>query len=62
MKIKHQWLTKELKEKVRKHFEPKYQRKLTDDEIVSIANSLTSFVEIYSKYKWRVLNEQKYAR
>lgn len=34
-------------------FEPRYKRKLTDEEVVTIANSLASFVEVYAKAKWR---------
>lgn len=46
-----QWLTKELRQDVRKVFEPRYKRKLTDDEVVEIANSLTDFVAVYVKGK-----------
>lgn len=50
------WLTDKLKNRVRQVFETRYKRSLTDDETVSIANSLVCFVETYSKAKWR----QKY--
>ena len=52
------WLTDELKAEVRNHFEPRYKRKLSDDEVVEIANNLTDFLEAYLKFKWR----QKYAK
>lgn len=47
------WLTDELKQEVRKHFEPKYKRKLTDDEIFEIADNLTEVMEAYLKMKGR---------
>ncbi len=51
------WLTDKLKHKVRMVFEPRYKRKLTDDEIEEMAINLTDFMEIYLKFKWR----EKYA-
>ena len=50
------WLTDDLKQEVRKHFEPKYKRKLTDDEVYEIVDNLTEVMEAYLKMKWR----QKY--
>ncbi|KKQ08910.1 hypothetical protein A3E66_04670 [Candidatus Daviesbacteria bacterium RIFCSPHIGHO2_12_FULL_37_16] len=50
------WLTEELKQEVRKHFEPKYKRKLTDDEVIEIADNLTEVMEAFLKLKW----SQKY--
>lgn len=47
------WLNENLKEKVKRVFEPRYKRPLTDDEVSSIANSLVSFVEVYAQAKWR---------
>lgn len=48
------WLTPPLQEKVRQVFEPRYQRKLTDSEIIEIANNLTSLLEVFFKSKWRL--------
>lgn len=53
------WLTDELKHEVRKHFEPKYRRKLTDDEVSDIADNLTEVMEAYLKMKWRQLHLKK---
>jgi len=53
----HIWLTNELKEEVRKNFEPRYKRKLADSEIIEIAENLADFVESYLKFKWRQKNE-----
>lgn len=50
------WLTPELKDEVRQVFEPRYKRKLSDDEVVKIAVNLADFMEAYLKFKWR----QKY--
>ena len=47
------WLTDELKQEVRKHFEPKYKRKLSEDEVYEIADNLTEVIEAYLKMKWR---------
>ncbi len=46
------WLTDELKQEVRIHFEPKYKRKLTDDEVCEIVDNLTEVMEAYLKMKW----------
>lgn len=50
------WCTEELRQEVRKVFEPRYKRKLTDEEIVKIAVNLADLMEGYLKLKWR----QKY--
>ncbi|MCR4324922.1 MAG: hypothetical protein NUV69_04530 [Candidatus Curtissbacteria bacterium] len=50
------WLTEDLKQDVRKHFEPRYKRKLPDSEVEEIAKNLTEFIEHYLKFKWRQLN------
>ncbi|MDP2672154.1 MAG: hypothetical protein Q8O68_01440 [Candidatus Daviesbacteria bacterium] len=51
------WLTDELRQDIRKQYEPLYKRKLTDDEIEKIAVNLTEVIEAYLKMKWK----QKYA-
>ncbi|OGM14755.1 hypothetical protein A3A76_04085 [Candidatus Woesebacteria bacterium RIFCSPLOWO2_01_FULL_39_23] len=50
------WLTEELKQEIKKLFEPKYKRKLTDDEVIEIADNLTEVMEAFLKLKW----SQKY--
>lgn len=47
------WLTPQLKEEVRKVFEPRYKRKLSDEEVISIANNLVNLMETYAKFRWR---------
>lgn len=37
-------------------FEPRYKRKLAENEIVDIANNLIDLVDMYTKFKWK----QKY--
>lgn len=49
-----QWLSPELVVRVRKIFEPKYNRPLTDDEVVLIAENFTSFIEHFLKLQWRL--------
>lgn len=52
------WLTEELKQKVKQVFEPRYKRKLTDTEVIRIADNLTEVMEELLKLRWR----QKYAK
>ncbi len=53
MKMECKWLTPQLKEEVRKVFEPRYKRKLSEADIVSIAENLTGLLEVFFKFKWR---------
>ena len=46
------WITTELKQKVRKVFEPRYKRSLTDDEVAEIADNLTELMEGFLRLKW----------
>jgi len=46
------WLSVDLKNEVRKLFEGKYKRALTDQEVIEIANNLTGFIEVYAKSKY----------
>jgi len=48
------WLTEELQIKVRKVFEPKYERTLSDTEVISIAENLTMFMEHFFKFRYRM--------
>lgn len=50
------WLTEELKSEIKKVFEPRYNRKLSKQEILQIAFGLTSYIENASKFRWRVEN------
>jgi len=52
------WLTEELKNEVRKIYEPRYKRKLTDNEVLEIAENVEEVVETILKYLWR----KKYER
>ena len=45
------WLTQSLVEEIRSVFEPKYQRELTNEEIVDIANNLTEVMELVIRNK-----------
>lgn len=47
------WLDGNLKKEVRKVFEPRYKRPLTDDEVVNISTNLVALMETYAKFKWR---------
>jgi len=50
------WLNARLKQDVRNTFEPRYGRELLDSEVIEIAESLASAVEIYTKFKQRSFN------
>lgn len=43
------WLTIELKDEIKRIFEDKYDRLLSENEIIDIAESLTQSVEIILK-------------
>lgn len=51
-------LNKHLKDKVRKVFEPKYKRKLAEEEVKDIANNLVMFMENYTKFRWSKYGNQ----
>jgi hypothetical protein len=48
------WLTEELQFKVRSVFEPKYNRPLSDNEVITIAENLADFMDHFFKFKWRL--------
>ncbi len=50
------WLNDSLKKEVRKVFEPRYQRKLSDTEVITIADNITEVMETFLMMKWK----QKY--
>ncbi len=45
------WLTEELTGEIKRVFEPRYARQLSDSEVQQIAIGLTTFMEHYSKWK-----------
>ena len=47
------WLTKDLREEIRQVFEPRFRRKLADEEVTEIAENLTSFVEHFVMFEKR---------
>ncbi len=53
-----EWITPELIQEIRDVFEPRYKRKLTDDEVVEIAENLTGVLETFFKFKY----EQQYEK
>lgn len=54
--ILNSWLTTKLAQRVRDEFEPLYNRSLSDEEVLLIANNLTDVLEVYLKFRVR----QKY--
>ena len=47
------WLSDELKSEVRRTFEPRYKRELSDGEVVEIASNLVGFTEHITKFLQR---------
>lgn len=47
------WLTSELKQKVKDVFESRYNRKLSDNEIITIVENLTGVMESILKIRWK---------
>ena len=47
------WLTQELKDEIRRIYEPRYKKKLTDQEVVEIAENVEEVVETALRYLWR---------
>lgn len=50
------WLTEQLKTRVRRVFEPRYNHSLSETEIITIALNLTQFMEHFYQFKWRLTN------
>lgn len=53
------WLDENLQQEIKKVFEPRYKRALTNIEIETIAINLTGLMESYLKFKWRAKNENE---
>lgn len=47
------WLTDQLKNEIRAVYEPKMNRKLSDEDIFEIANNLADFLELLLEFKFR---------
>lgn len=45
------WITDELKQKIKKVFEPRYKRKLAEKEVKEIAENLASVAEAILRMK-----------
>lgn len=54
------WLTAELKTEIKAVFEARYKRSLTDNEVVEIAENLSTVIEEIIKLKWKQKYEPKY--
>lgn len=54
--ISPNWLTANLQSEIRRTFEPRYKKKLSDEEVLNIAENLTEVMETYLKLKCK----QKY--
>lgn len=50
------WLTDELKEEIRTCFEKKYERRLSEEDILEIAENLTSLIVTITKFKIHAKN------
>lgn len=47
------WLTDDLKREIKKVFEPRYKKPLSDGEVTKIAENLTDLMEAFLRMKWR---------
>jgi len=45
------WLTKKLKREIRRVFEPRYGRELTDEEVIDLAQNLVGLVETICQFR-----------
>lgn len=54
-----EWLNEDLKKEIKKVFEPRYSRRLSGEEIYEIASNLTSYMEHYAKFIWRITHETR---
>ena len=52
-KTMHEWLTSDLKNEIKAVFEPRYKRKLSDLEVLEIAENLTGVIEEILKFRWK---------
>jgi len=48
------WLTEKLQKRVREIYETKYQRQLSDSEVILIALNHVRFMEHFYQFKWRL--------
>ena len=53
------WLSNGLRQEIRSVFEPRYQRTLTEDEVLEIAENLTNFMESFLKFKHKKYEDKK---
>lgn len=55
------WLTPELKQRIRDIFGPRYGRALSEQEVTVIAENLTGVMEGVLKFKWREKYGNRYS-
>lgn len=55
----HIWLSESLKNEIQSVFSPRYNRKLSDIEIINIADSLCSYLDSYIRWKNNINYENK---
>lgn len=48
------WLSKKLKLDIVKVFEPRFGHRLSDDEVVGIAQNLAGLMETIFRFEWRL--------
>jgi len=53
-KVNESWLNGELKSRIRNTYEPRYNRILSEKEVITIANNLVSLIEHFLKFKRRI--------
>jgi hypothetical protein len=53
VKISNTWLNDALINEIKAIFEPRYNKSLSDAEVVQIAENIAAFMEACCKWKWK---------
>lgn len=54
-----EWLSNEIKKKIKKRYEPLYKRRLEEKEVISIAENLAGLMETILKFRFREKYEKQ---
>lgn len=54
-----EWLNRNLKMEIKKVFERRYNKKLSQEEVNEIALNIVSYMEHKAKFMWRIKNESR---
>lgn len=54
-----EWLTEDLKQRVKQVFEPRFMRSLENKEVEAIAANIVSYMETIISFKYKINEKQK---